>query len=301
MNFLLIVILFACIAVVVYVVAATTMAGNSVLQQRLRAALGTAAEAPPKPQLAERAEQLLEPLSKALPRSEEEVSRTRALLIQAGYREPRHVTIFFGLRVLLAGLGAALAIFTGGAFRSPLFLVACILLGFILPRFGLKRLITRRQHTIRLSMPDALDLAVICVEAGLSLDQALNRVSQELYTVHPELSSELRLVNLEIRAGKARAEALRNLAFRTGVDDMRSLVAVLLQTDRFGTSIAQALRVHSDALRTERRQRAEEAAAKTTIKMVPVLVFFVFPPLFFVTVGPAIIQLVRTVLPEISQ
>jgi tight adherence protein C len=139
------------------------------------------------------------------------------------------------------------------------------------------------------------------VEAGLGLDQAVQRVGQDLEHVHPQLSEEFGLMNLEMRAGKARAEALRNLAGRTGVDDVRVLVAVLLQTDRFGTSISQALRVHSDALRTERRQRAEEAAAKTTIKMIPVLVFFVFPAMFVVALGPALIHMYRVLLPVVQK
>jgi tight adherence protein C len=179
-------------------------------------------------------------------------------------------------------------------------LVLAAAIGYFLPRFVLKRRISKRNRTIQLGLPDALDLAIICVEAGLSLDQALQRVGQELEQVHPELSDELRLMTLEVRAGKTRAEALRNLGLRVNIDDLRAVIAVLLQTDRFGTSVAQALRVHSDGLRTERRQRAEEAAAKTTIKMVPVLVFFVFPPMFFVVLGPAVIQMIRVLLPELS-
>jgi tight adherence protein C len=169
----------------------------------------------------------------------------------------------------------------------------------MLPQFILKRRITHRQERIRLALPDALDLAIICVEAGLSLDQALHRVGLELRTAHPDLSDELSLLTLEIRAGKSRAEALRNLAKRTGVDDVRSFVTVLIQTDRFGTSIATALRVHSDALRTERRQRAEERAAKTSIKMIPVLVFFIFPVMFFVILGPIVIGFIRDVAPQL--
>jgi tight adherence protein C len=169
--------------------------------------------------------------------------------------------------------------------------------GFFLPRFMLKRMIKARQQRIKLGLPDALDLTVICVEAGLALDQALMRVGTDLHHAHPELSDEFHLVNLEMRAGKPRAEALRNLVERTGVDDLRSLVGTLIQTDRFGTSIAQALRVHSDSLRTERRQRAEEQAAKTTIKMVIPLVLFVLPSIIFVTLGPAIIELIRTLAP----
>ena len=141
----------------------------------------------------------------------------------------------------------------------------------------LARMAKARQHRIRLGLPDALDLLVVSVEAGLGLDQAIQRVSEELAFAHPDLCDELRLINLELRAGKARAEALHNLAKRTALDDLQSLVAMLVQTDKFGTSVAQSLRVHSESLRTKRRQRAEEAAAKTGVKMVFPLVFCIFP------------------------
>jgi tight adherence protein C len=147
-----------------------------------------------------------------------------------------------------------------------------------------------------LALPDGLDLLVICVEAGLGLDQAFMRVSQELRVAHPDLSDELQLVNLEMRVGKTRLESLRELGQRTGLDDIKALVAMLIQTDRFGTSVAQALRVHSDELRMKRRQRAEEMAAKTTVKMVPVLVFFIFPALMVVILGPAVIAIMRQLL-----
>ncbi len=196
----------------------------------------------------------------------------------------------------MAAVGfVAVALLSG--FDNLFLLVGVPGLGFFLPRFILKRMIKDRQNRIRLGLPDALDLTVICVEAGLALDQALMRVGQDLHHAHPDLSDEFHLVNLEMRAGKPRVEALRNLVDRTGVDDIRSLVGTLIQTDRFGTSVAQALRVHSDSLRTERRQRAEEQAAKTTIKMVPPLVVFVLPSIIFVTIGPAIIELVRQLAP----
>ena len=294
--------LFISLSLMIFAFASAALAPGSTLQDRLGALLGRKEERAQRPAVQERMEQALEPLSKVLPRSMEDTSRTRSWLIQAGLREPSYVTMYYGLRVLFL-FAATLAVLLATGFslrRLPLaFLVG--VLGYFLPRFFLKRLITSRQRVIRLALADALDLAVICVEAGLSLDQSLNRVGEELKHVHPVLSDELRLITLEVRAGKTRAEALRNFASRADIDDVRALVAVLLQTDRFGTSIAQALRVHSDALRTERRQRAEEAAAKTTIKMVPVLVFFVFPPLFFVIMGPPIIELIRTVLPELNQ
>jgi tight adherence protein C len=159
-------------------------------------------------------------------------------------------------------------------------------------------MIRNRQREITVALPDALDLTVVCVEAGLPLDQALMRVGEDLKYAHPALSEEFYLANLEMRAGKPRAEALRNLAARTSVDDIRSLVASLIQTDRFGTSIVQALRIYSDSLRTERRQRAEEQASKTAVKMVIPLVVFVLPSLIFVTLGPALIELYHNLAPS---
>jgi tight adherence protein C len=161
----------------------------------------------------------------------------------------------------------------------------------------LARLAKRRQHRIRLGLPDALDLLVVSVEAGLGLDAAIQRVGHELAFAHPDLCSELRLINLEMRAGTARAEALQNLADRTAVDDVQSLVAMLVQTDKFGTSVSQSLRVHSETVRTKRRQRAEEAAAKTGVKLVFPLVFCIFPSIWVVTIGPAAIAFIQVIGP----
>jgi tight adherence protein C len=151
-----------------------------------------------------------------------------------------------------------------------------------------------------MGLPDGLDLLVICVEVGLGLDQAILRVAQELRIVHPELSEELQMVNLEMRVGKPRIEALRELARRTGLDDLKSLVNMLIQTERFGTSVAQSLRIHSEELRTRRRQRAEEMSAKTSVKMVGPLIFFIFPALMVVLLGPAAITLIRQLLPALK-
>jgi tight adherence protein C len=170
-------------------------------------------------------------------------------------------------------------------------------MGYLLPGMALGRMARKRQHRIRLSLPDALDLLVVSVEAGLGLDQAIQRVGEELDFAHKDLSEELRLVNLELRAGTARSDALHNLAKRTGVEDLSSLVAMLVQTDKFGTSVAQSLRVHSETLRTKRRQRAEEAAAKTGVKMVFPLVFCIFPAIWVVTIGPAAIKFVQVLFP----
>src|SRR5882672_2108492 len=271
------ILIFVTIVVVVFAFGAATMAPSSVLGSRLREIGWQRPKAEEKPAIRERIQQALDPLSRALPVSPTDVSLTRAWLIQAGYRDARHVRFYFASRLLL--------------------LVGVPALGFFLPRFFLKRAMKERQRRIRLALPDALDLTVICVEAGLALDQAMMRVGEDLQHAHPELSGEFHLFNLETRAGKPRAEALRNLAARTGVDDVRGLVGTLIQTDRFGTSVAQALRVHPDSLRTERRQRAEEQAAKTTVKMIIPLVLFVLPSLIFVTVGPAVIQLMRLLAP----
>jgi tight adherence protein C len=291
------IIVFLTVVLVVFSFGAAMASPSSTLGARLRSLAFQPQAQPQKPAIKERIEQALDPLSKAIPLSPTEASKTRVWLMQAGFREQRQQTIYFGVRVLFALLGLILVLVSGIGLDSPLLFLGIPALGFLLPRFVLKRLITRRQHNIQIGLADALDLTVICVEAGLSLDQALLRVGEELKHAHPELSNEFHLVNLEMRAGKPRAEALRNLAERTGVDDIKALVGVLIQTDRFGTSVAQALRVHSDSLRTERRQRAEEQAAKTTIKMVPALVIFVLPSMFFVTLGPAVIQLMHTLMP----
>jgi tight adherence protein C len=299
MPLILTIIVFVTIVLVVFSFGAAVVTPSSVLGARLRALGGQQQQVAEKPALRvkERIEQALDPLGKAIPLSPADVSRTRAWLIQAGYRDASHVNYYFASRVLLAVLGfAAVVVFSG--FDNPFLLAGIPGLGFFIPRFMLKRMIRARQQRIRLGLPDALDLTVICVEAGLALDQAMMRVGQDLHHAHPDLSDEFHLVNLEMRAGKPRADALRNLVDRTGVDDIRSLVGTLIQTDRFGTSVAQALRVHSDSLRTERRQRAEEQAAKTTIKMVPPLVLFVLPSIIFVTIGPAIISLIRQLGPS---
>jgi tight adherence protein C len=300
MALLLAIVLFLTVALAVFSFGAAAYAPSSVLGSRLRALGWQKAEPQEKPAFKERLEQALDPLSRALPLSPSEVSRTRAWLIQAGYRDARHLTMYVGSRVLLALIGL-MAVIAATGFDSVILMVSVTAFCFFLPRFVLKRMIRDRQRRITLALPDALDLTVICVEAGLALDQAMMRVGEDLHHAHPDLSEEFHLVNLEMRAGKPRVEALRNLTERTGVDDVRALVGTLVQTDRFGTSVAQALRVHSDSLRTERRQRAEEQAAKTTIKMVIPLVIFVLPSIIFVTLGPAVIQLIRTLLPQMGR
>ncbi len=221
-------------------------------------------------------------------------SKSQLMLAKAGFHNPEVTMMINGVRLLLPVILVAIVFFSGVYRRNPLLiLVVAAITGYILPEFWLVHRIRRRQHRLRLAMPDGLDLLVICVEAGLGLDQALQRVSEELHITHPELSFELQLVTAEMRLGKTRTEALRDLARRTGIDDIKALVAMLVQTERFGTSIAQSLRVHSDDMRMKRRQRAEEAAAKISVKMVPVLVLFIFPAMMIVTMGPAVISIMR--------
>jgi tight adherence protein C len=293
MSALLIVLIFVAVAVAVFAFVAAVVSPGSVLGARLRSlSVQQRRNVENKPPVRERIERVLKPLSKAVP------PLTRKWLNQAGYRAT-DFKYYRGAQLLCAALGFLLVLLFLG-FKDVFLLVGVAGLGYFLPRFILKRMIKRRQQRIRLGLPDALDLTVICVEAGLALDQALMRVGQDMQHAHPDLSDEFHLVNLEMRAGKPRVEALRNLVERTGVDDIRALVGTLIQTDRFGTSVAQALRVHSDSLRTERRQRAEEQAAKTTIKMVPPLVIFVLPSIIFVTIGPAVIQLIRQLSPVMT-
>jgi tight adherence protein C len=244
---------------------------------------------------------LLKRIGAVAPKSPSEAGKLQQTLITAGYRSREALIVFFGIR-----LGAAIAGFvllaSGVVVHTSLTLAlgGCGL-GYLLPSMVLKRMAKRRQHRIRLGLPDVLDLLVVSVEAGLGLDQAIQRVADELAFAHPDLADELHLINLELRAGKGRSDALRNLAERTGVDDISSLVAMLVQTDKFGTSVAQSLRVHSETVRTKRRQRAEEAAAKTGVKMVFPLVFCIFPAIWVVTIGPAAIKFIQVLVPMAHQ
>ncbi len=220
-------------------------------------------------------------------------------LVQAGFWNSEAVRIFFGVRVVLT-VGLTFAGLVGGALlnvRLPLTLLLGLWLGglgWLVPSWYVLQRRRRRRAEISAALADALDLLVACVEAGIGLNQALVRVAEEVRNISEALSAEFVMVNLEIRAGTPRDRALRNLAERTGLEDIQSLVSTLIQTERFGTSVGRALRIQADTLRQKRQQRAEEAAAKTTIKLVFPLVLFVFPALFVVVLGPAVIQVVQT-------
>jgi tight adherence protein C len=213
-------------------------------------------------------------------------------LMLAGYRNPAHADIFLGARLALpALLGLVVALFIGT--NSILFFLIAVGVGFFIPDFWLNRAINKRREKIRMSLPDGLDFLSICLEAGLGLDQSIVRLSQELHISHPALSEELLQVNFEQRAGVARIAAWKSFSDRVDLESVRSFVAMLIQTDRFGTPISKSLGTFSDALRTQRRQKAEELAAKTTVKLVFPLVFFIFPAMGIVVVFPAFITIIR--------
>ncbi len=241
---------------------------------------------------------VLQAFGEAVQERNTNVSAVRQRLIRAGYPNASAVPMYLGSRVALpAGLAIGAMILLPTLGKSPLVTMMMTIylgaLGYVLPSVIVGQRIKKRQKEMQKALPDALDMLVVSVEAGLGLNQALVRVSEEIDRISPILSEQLGLVNLEIRAGTSREEALRNLAERTGLQDISSLVGMLIQTDRFGTSVAQALRVHADTMRTKRRQRAEEAAAKTTIKLIFPLVFCIFPAMFVVILGPALIQIYK--------
>jgi len=220
----------------------------------------------------------------------------RKQLVEAGYRSPNAVVTYMAIRVLslfaFLGVGMLLAtLMPPGPSLRLLVMLGLALLGWMVPFMILKRKVTFRKKELNRGLADALDLMVVCVEAGLGVNQALLRVAEEMDRVCPPISDELTMVTLEMRAGTPRDQALKSLAVRTGNDDIRSWVNMMIQTDRFGTSIADSLRIHSDTLRTKRHQRAEEAASKLTVKMLIPLVLFVFPAIFIVILGPAVLAM----------
>jgi tight adherence protein C len=232
-----------------------------------------------------------------------DLSNLRKRFLTAGIRHPGAPGIFWGARVLCAALIPAFVFFgilVADKKFMPLHILLIVLavaaLGFYIPEVILDLRIRWRKEQIVRGFPDALDLLVVCVEAGMGIDAAINRVAEEIRLSSPVLSDEFRLLNLELRAGKSRADSLRNLGARTDVEEVRSFATLLIQTDRFGTSVAQALRVHSDAMRTQRYHRAEELAAKLPVKLMFPLIMFIFPAIIVVIVGPAAIQIYNTII-----
>jgi tight adherence protein C len=241
------------------------------------------------------------------PRSEKDLSHTRQMLVRAGYRSPDAAILYFGIKLF-----SAMALPVGLTFLNfpavqlmpasqvmALFVFFAVV-GFYAPLMWVKYKTSQRQEQILLGFPDAMDLMVVCVESGLGLDAAINRTAQEMQFSHPMMSEEFKLVESGLRAGQSRQDALRNLGIRTGLEDINNFTALLIQTDKFGTNIAQALRVHADSMRTKRRQRAEEAAAKVPVKLMFPLICFILPAMGVVVVGPGVIQVIRHLLPALG-
>jgi tight adherence protein C len=232
----------------------------------------------------------VQPFDKLLPKSTQELSVARKRLVKAGFREESDLRMLYGSKVLVPLVLCLVVTVTGVSSYGPFFVYALALaLGYLLPDFWLGRRITARQLNVRIGLPDFLDLMVVCIEAGLSLDQGLARSTEELALSQPAVCDEFGLVMLEQRAGRLRVDAWKELAERVDIDVIRTLVTAIIQAEQFGTSIAKTLRVYSDTLRVQRRQRVEEMAAKMAVKLVFPLVLFIFPSLFVVALGPAMI------------
>lgn len=245
---------------------------------------------------------IFEQIGDKIPLSPTEQTATRRDLSMAGYRSDAAVAVFYGIKVIGAVGLMLLALLIRDSIAENtvprlVILIGCTGFGYYFPTMGLEKLVKKRQTQLRLSLPDALDLMVIAVEAGLGLDQALQYVSREIHNGHPELADELGLVGLEMRAGKRRGEALRNLAVRTGEAELRKLVAILTQSDRFGTSMGESLRTHSDFMRMRRKQDAEERAAKIGVKLVFPIFLFILPSMMLVAAGPALLKIFEDLFP----
>lgn len=246
-------------------------------------------------------EKATSPLADKVKGSEKEMSQLREKLVNAGFQRESAPVVFKGIQLILSGVG----LFAGGVFgmiadgfSQGLLMKAAagIVIGFAIPKLLLAHLAKRRKEKVFLGLPDALDLMVVCVEAGLGIDQALRKVAEEMLKSHKEIGDEFGIANQQLQFGRTRAEVLQALGYRSGVDDLKQLASILIQADKFGSSVATALRVQSDSMRTKRRQIAEEKAAKTAVKMIFPLVLFIFPGIFVVLVGPAGINMYRNML-----
>ena len=296
MLLLIVILTFGCLALAVFSVYLFFSNRTGVVAARLESMDPSLAFVENSP-LTEMAERVAEPLNRISPISAVDAAKLQKKLLQAGYRSPDAATAFRAIQIVLTLAAPTLAVTLCFIFDRPLnnFLIWAVVgaaFGFYLPRYILRKKTLRRQQKITWGLADAMDLMVVAVEAGLGLNAAINRVGQELKNIHPELHTELELVNLEIRVGQSREEALRNLAERTGVDDIRSFVALLIQADRFGSSIGKAVRVFAESLRTKRRQRAEQTAQKAALKLVFPLTIFLFPVIVLVILGAALLNLI---------
>ena len=273
------------------------------LERVTEASLEHQEAAPSHPSLA--FHDLIKKLGSLVPASPKDVTVMQRRLIRAGYRGPNALKILYGIKAVL-GVGfplvASFLVLGSSAAQSNkvMIILGAAGAGFFGPNEYVRQAAKRRQKKIQKGLANSLDLMVVCVESGLGLDQAILQVAKELEHAHPEISHEFAIVNLELKAGKRRPEALRNLADRTGVEDLKKLVAVLIQADRFGTGVAQSLRAHSEYMRVQARQVAEEKAAKLGVKLVFPIFFCILPSLFVVTVGPVVMKIVRELLPMMN-
>lgn len=250
--------------------------------------------------------ELVKKLGTMLPINPKDAGVIQRRMIRAGIRNPNAIRYLYGSKVMLGvGLPLLMSMAVAGASSDPANKVLAVLasagLGFFAPNEYINLRVKRRQKEIKKGLPNALDLLVVCVESGLGLDQAMVQVAKDLEHAHPDITEEFAMVNYELKAGKRRIEALRNLAERSNVDDLKKLVAVLIQADRFGTGIAQSLRGHADFMRVQARQIAEEKAAKLGVKLVFPIFFCILPSLFVVTVGPMVIKIIRDLLPMMNR
>ena len=273
---------------------------KSAIERVTMATVTAGAPEPQRPSLVFR--DLVKRLGSVLPRSARNVTLLERRLIRAGIRGSGAVKMFYGAKVVLTVVVPVLAMLVAAQLgvssdNQGMVFVGGLAVGFMGPNEFIRLRAKRRQRQIRRGLPNALDLLVVCVESGLGLDQAIMQTAKELQKVHPEICQEFAQVNYELRAGERRAQALRNLADRNSVEELKKLVAVLVQADRFGTGIAVTLRLHSDYMRVQVRQVAEEKAAKLGVKLVFPIFFCILPALFVVTVGPVMMRIVRELLP----
>ena len=306
MPFLIACVLFVGVALTVSVVGMRLWVRPKEAIERVTGATATAATdemAPAHPSLV--FHELVQRIGSFLPASPKDVGVVQRRMLRAGVRNPNAIKLLYGAKASLAALFPLIMLLLvsnsdADPSRKFMAVAAAGVLGFFTPNEYLKILARRRQKQIRRGLPNALDLLVVCVESGLGLDQAILQVAKELEHAHKEITEEFTMVNLELKAGKRRADALRNLAERTSVDDLRKLVAVLIQADRFGTGVAQSLRAHADYMRVQARQIAEEKAAKLGVKLVFPIFFCILPSLFVVTVGPIVVRIMRELLPMMN-
>jgi tight adherence protein C len=296
-------VIFVLLAVVLSIVGMKLYVRPKEAMERVTGAYEQTEEVPLHPSLA--FHEIVKRLGNLVPASPKDVSVMQRRLIRAGFRTPNSLKILYGSKVAL-GVGLPLLVTllvansqadASNKFVSVLMAAA---IGFFGPNEYVRSVAKRRQKEVQRGLPNALDLLVVCVESGLGLDQAILQVSKELDQAHPDISEEFGLVNLELKAGKRRTEALRNLAERTAVEDLKKLVAVLIQADRFGTGVAQSLRAHADFMRVQARQTAEEKAAKLGVKLVFPIFFCILPSLFVVTVGPVVMKIMRELVPMMN-